>query len=147
MPLHDAAGSIPPDLDPDAHGARYRAQRRQLHRPEPTDPPMPDDDPDDPAPPDAPPDPDRLPGEPAPLPIGDPPPAQVPQSCATRVTGTGVPCRRIARISFRAPRGAASARIHPTRRRSILCARLRKPLDVLVTKPANFLPANYCPEF
>lgn len=124
MPLHDAAGSIPPDLDPDAHGARYQAQRRQLHRPEPTDPPMPDDDPDDPAPPDAPPDPDRLPGEPAPLPIGDPPPAHVPQSCAASRAGAGAgePPGRIARTPLRAPRGAASARIHPTRHRSTLCA-------------------------
>jgi hypothetical protein len=48
-----------------------------LHRPEPTEPPGPDDpDEDD----DAPPDPDRLPGEPLPLPIGDPPPNYAPQS-------------------------------------------------------------------
>jgi hypothetical protein len=48
-----------------------------LHRPEPTEPPGPDDpDEDD----DAPPDPDRLPGEPPPLPIGDPPPNYAPQS-------------------------------------------------------------------
>lgn len=64
-----------------------------LHRPEPTEPPGPDDpDEDD----DAPPDPDRLPGEPLPLPIGDPPPNYAPQSvrmanpgvhaCMTRVT-------------------------------------------------------------
>lgn len=55
---------------------------RQLHRPEPTDPPLPDDpgDPDGPDSPDEAPDPERLPGEPTPLPIGDPPPMHAPQS-------------------------------------------------------------------
>jgi hypothetical protein len=48
-----------------------------LHRPEPTEPPGPDD-PDEGD--DAPPDPDRLPGEPLPPPIGDPPPNYAPQS-------------------------------------------------------------------
>jgi hypothetical protein len=51
--------------------AQRGAQR--AHRPEPTDPPTPND-PDGPDDPDSFPDPDRLPGEPIPLPIGDPPP-------------------------------------------------------------------------
>ncbi|CAB3771230.1 hypothetical protein LMG29542_06570 [Paraburkholderia humisilvae] len=59
----------------------YRAMT-SLHRPEPTDPPGPDepDEGDD----DAPPDPDRMPGEPIPLPIGDPPPVHPPQSARSR---------------------------------------------------------------
>jgi hypothetical protein len=56
-----------------------------LHRPEPIEPPGPDN-PDDPDEDDVPPDPDRLPGEPLPLPIGDPPPNYAPQS-ARRLAG------------------------------------------------------------
>jgi hypothetical protein len=48
-----------------------------LHRPEPIEPPGPNDPDEDDD--DAPPDPERLPGEPVPLPIGDPPPVHAPQ--------------------------------------------------------------------
>jgi hypothetical protein len=64
-----------------------------LHRPEPTEPPGPDD-PDEGD--DAPPDPDRLPGEPLPPPIGDPPPNYAPQSVRVRVR-VRVPMQRSAR--------------------------------------------------
>ena len=79
-----------------------------LHRPEPTEPPGPDDpDEDD----DAPPDPDRLPGEPPPLPIGDPPPNYAPQSVR-------MPTRRSVRaISNRPiPEHRRRGRIDPTYR-------------------------------
>ncbi|CAB3764654.1 hypothetical protein LMG29739_04397 [Paraburkholderia solisilvae] len=56
-----------------------------LHRPEPNEPPGPDQpDEDD----DAPPDPERLPGEPTPLPIGDPPPDHAPQSADMLTSAT-----------------------------------------------------------
>nr|WP_134197532.1 hypothetical protein [Paraburkholderia rhizosphaerae] len=88
-------------------GLRAQCQpTASLHRPEPTEPPGPDDpDEDD----DAPPDPDRMPGEPIPLPIGDPPPVHAPQSAVS-------------------PHDVSQ-------------------LDVLVTKPANFLPAIYLAGF
>jgi hypothetical protein len=70
-----------------------------LHRPEPTEPPGPDDpDEDD----DAPPDPDRLPGEPMPPPIGDPPPNYAPQSVRMSIR-RGARCTAHRPIS-RAPR-------------------------------------------
>ncbi|HEY4352665.1 MAG TPA: hypothetical protein VGN31_15645 [Paraburkholderia sp.] len=57
-----------------------------LHRPEPIEPPGPDDpDEDD----DAPPDPDRLPGEPLSPPIGDPPPNYAPQSVRMMMSRRG----------------------------------------------------------
>jgi hypothetical protein len=65
-----------------SHPPAWRSQRglhaaQWLHRPEPTEPPRPDNPDEDDEPP---PDPDRLPGEPIPLPIGDPPPVHAPQS-------------------------------------------------------------------
>jgi hypothetical protein len=110
-----------------------------LHRPEPTEPPGPDD-PDEGD--DAPPDPDRLPGEPLPPPIGDPPPNYAPQSVR-------VPMPRDAHCaaSRRVPEHHRPDRIDPTYRMALNGAVASARLAVLVTKPANFLPAIYVAGF
>jgi hypothetical protein len=74
-----AVSVVAPTVAPALRAQRRLWATKWLHRPEPTEPPGPEDPDED----DVPPDPDRLPGEPIPPPIGDPPPNYAPQSVGT----------------------------------------------------------------
>ncbi|SEI82141.1 hypothetical protein SAMN05192539_1004213 [Paraburkholderia diazotrophica] len=107
----------------------------RAHRPDPTTPDTPETpepgQPPEPDQPDTVPDPTREPVEPDTPPIGDPPP-QPSQTPHTRPRRRAASRRAMNTDAVTAARGASAERVQ-----------LPGLTDVSVTKPANFLPANY----